>query len=192
LQLPHETIALVAVGRLTWAKGYEDLFQAVRLLVEADDRICCLIAGDGELRDKLEVLLAETGLSRHVFLLGHLSREDVLSLIALGDIFVMPSRSEGTPIALLEAAMLRKPIVATAVGGIPELVRDQEDCLLVQSENPQQLADALMRLIKDTSLAERLGNNAYRRVSGDFSLETQATATIQSYNKALQAKHRRR
>jgi glycosyltransferase involved in cell wall biosynthesis len=191
LKLPHEMIALVAVGRLTWAKGYEDLIQAIKILIEADGRIRCLIAGDGELREKLGLTIMEAGLSRHVFLLGHLTRENVLSLIAMGDIFVMPSRSEGTPIALLEAAMLRKPIVATAVGGIPELVRDQEDCILVQPNNPHQLAGALMRLIKDRSLAERLGDKVYRRVSRDFSLDTQATATIQSYNKALQTKSRR-
>lgn len=191
LKLPQETVALVAVGRLTWAKGYEDLIQAIGILVKADDRIHCLIAGDGELREKLEFTIKEAGLSRHVFLLGHLTRGNVLSLIAFGDIFVMPSRSEGTPIALLEAAMLRKPIVATAVGGIPELVRDQEDCVLVQSNNPHQLAGALMQLIKDKSLAERLGDRAYRRVSRDFSLDTQAVATVQSYNKALQSKNSR-
>ena len=188
LGLPSDRIVLVAAGRLTWAKGYEDLLQALEILVKEDKRICCLIAGDGELREKLETQIRKAGLSRSVFLLGHLPRESVLSLIDAGNIFVMPSRSEGTPIALLEAAVLRKPILATSVGGIPELVKSEEDCLLVSSGNIFELVNGIRRLIRDKVLSERLRESAYRRALNNFSLDAQASATIRSYNKALRSR----
>jgi len=96
----------------------------------------------------------------------------------------MPSRSEGTPIALLEAAALRKPILATSVGGIPELLENGKECLLVSSGDLIELTEAIRKLIQDGSLAERLAENAFRRVSQDFTVSAQVVATIQSYNKA--------
>lgn len=184
LNLPTESIVLIAAGRLTWAKGYEDLISALELIVKEDKRIYCLIAGEGELRQRLEVQIRNSGLSEHILLLGYLPRIDVLSLMEVSDIFIMPSRSEGTPIALLEAAALRKPILATSVGGIPELLEDGEECILVSSGNLIELVDAIRTLIQDKALAERLAENAYRRVSQDFTVNSQVVATIQSYNKA--------
>lgn len=191
LGLPLDGIILMAVGRLTWAKGYEDLIQALAILVKEDDRICCLVAGDGELRESLKTLIEQMGLTQHIILLGHLSRQKVLSLIASCDIFVMPSRSEGTPIALLEAASFRKPIVATSVGGIPELVKNEDECLLVESGNVFELANSIRRLVRDKALSERLGEGAYRRVQSDFSMDAQALSTIRTYNEALQSRNKR-
>jgi glycosyltransferase involved in cell wall biosynthesis len=191
LHLPSDAIILVAAGRLTWAKGYEDLISALKLAVEKDKRVYCLIAGEGELRQKLVANIESSGLARHIILLGHLPHVEVLSLIEASDIFVMPSRSEGTPIALLEAAALRKPILATSVGGIPELLKDGDECLLVSSPDVQGLVNGLQRLILDKSLAERLAENAYRRVLQDFTLTAQAFATNQSYNRAWQSRNGR-
>ncbi len=185
LKLPSDRIVLVTAGRLTWAKGYEDLIRALAILVKEDNRIFCLVAGAGELQESLKTLIEQEGLSRHVVLLGHVSRDKILSLIATGDIFVMPSRSEGTPIALLEAASLKKPILATNVGGIPELVKNEEESLLVEAGSVSGLVNGIQRLIQDPALSQRLGENAYRRVLRDFSLDVQAHATIQTYNRAL-------
>jgi glycosyltransferase involved in cell wall biosynthesis len=187
LKLPPDRIVLVAAGRLTWAKGYEDLIRALALMIKEDDRVFCLVAGAGELLENLKTLIEQEGLSRHIILLGHVSRDKILSLIAAGDIFVMPSRSEGTPIALLEAASLKKPILATTVGGIPELVKNEEECLLVEAGNVSELVNGMKRLIQDKALSERLGESAHSRVLRDFSLDVQARATIQTYNRALQA-----
>ncbi|HXQ36592.1 MAG TPA: glycosyltransferase family 4 protein [Anaerolineales bacterium] len=184
LNLPAESIVLMAAGRLTWAKGYEDLINALEIIVKEDQRVYCLIAGEGELRQSLEVQIRNSGLTKHIFLLGYLPRTDVLSLMEISDIFVMPSRSEGTPIALLEAAALRMPILATSVGGIPELLKNGEECILVSSGDLIELADAIRKLIQDRALADRLAENAYWRVSQDFTVNAQVLATIQSYNKA--------
>jgi glycosyltransferase involved in cell wall biosynthesis len=191
LNLPSEAIVLVAAGRLTWAKGYEDLISALKLVVEKDKRVYCLIAGEGELRQKLETQIESVGLTKHIFLLGHLPRVEVLSLIEAGDIFVMPSRSEGTPIALLEAAALRKPILSTSVGGIPELLKDGQECLLIPSPNLPELVNGIRKLILDKGLAEQLAKNAHRRVLQDFTLNAQALATIQSYNRAWKSRNGR-
>jgi glycosyltransferase involved in cell wall biosynthesis len=187
LGLPQDAILCVAAGRLSWAKGHEVLIRAIQQLAEDFARVHCLIAGDGEMRDSLENDIQKFGLRGRVILIGHLSRPDVLSLIKAADIFVMPSRTEGTPIALLEAAVLRRPILASRVGGVPELIRDEEEGLLVPADQPSALAKSLRRLIQDKGLAERLTENAYRKVVTEFSLDAQADFTVQSYNKALQA-----
>jgi glycosyltransferase involved in cell wall biosynthesis len=179
-------VLLVAVGRLTWAKGYEDLISAVKILIEAGHtRICCLVAGDGELRESLSQHIVEAGVAEKFYLLGHLSREKIVALISAADIFVMPSRSEGTPIALLEAAIMKKPIVSTWVGGIPDLVTDKENCLLVEPGNARQLAGVIGELIDDPELRYYLASRAFDHVYEKFSLESQALATIRTYNKAL-------
>ena len=191
LDLPSDAIILVAAGRLTWAKGYEDLICALKFVIEKNRRVYCLIAGEGELRQKLVANIERVGLASNIILLGHLPRVDVLSLIESCDIFVMPSRSEGTPIALLEAAALRKPILATSVGGIPELLKDGDECLLVPAADVPGLVNGLQRLIVDNGLAEFLAKNAHRRVLQDFTLAAQAFATIQSYNRAWQSRNGR-
>ncbi|HAW52805.1 MAG TPA: group 1 glycosyl transferase, partial [Flavobacteriales bacterium] len=124
-------------------------------------------------------------LGDRVVLLGHLSRPDVISLVKACDVFVMPSRTEGTPIALLEAAALRKPILATRVGGIPELVKDGEECLLVNVDAPQEIANGIQYIIQDTEFADMIAENAYQRIIDSFSLSSQTQLTIQSYQAAL-------
>lgn len=188
LNLPSDAILCVAAGRLSWAKGHENLIRAIGFLrQDGGEDVYCLIAGDGELREQLEKTILDMGLQGRVKLLGHLSRSDVLSLINVCDVFVMPSRTEGTPIALLEAAVLRKPILASRVGGIPELIHDEREGLLVQPDHPSELAKALRRLIQDKSLVNRLAENAHQKVAMEFSLDMQVKSTVQAYNKALQS-----
>ncbi len=98
----------------------------------------------------------------------------------------MPSRTEGTPIALLEAMALGKPIVASDVGGIPELVTHQEQALLVKNGSVEALKNALLRIAGDAELASRLGLNARERVFTNFTLSRQFESTKESYIKALQ------
>jgi len=183
---PNDALLCVAAGRLVWAKGHDELVRAFEILVKGNTRLCCVVAGDGDLRENLEVQIKEAGLTGRFVLSGHLSREDVLSLVKAADIFVMPSRTEGTPVALLEAAALKKPILATMVGGIPELIQNGEEGLLVPSGDVQGLADGLRKLVTDTDFAQRLAEKGYQRVSNQFVLKAQVDSTIQSYNKAWQ------
>ncbi|GAB4494238.1 MAG: glycosyltransferase [Anaerolineales bacterium] len=186
--LPREALVCLAVGRLVWAKGYEDLLDAMRMVIAEDSSLYCLVIGEGELRAGLEEKIRENSLDERVILAGYRSREVVLSALKASDIFVMPSRQEGTPIALLEAAAMGVPILASACGGIPEMVSDGEQALLVPPGNPPMLAQSLLRLAKNPELRARLGQNAKAHVEQNFSLQAQARATLEMYQSVL-AKH---
>ena len=122
--VPGDSIICCAVGRLVEAKGYHHLVNSLQLL---DPRIVCLIVGEGHLRPELEEQIQQLGMQDRIRLIGFCDPEDVLSIVYSSDIFVMPSISEGTPIAILEAAALGKPIVATKTGGIPEIFTDSKN-----------------------------------------------------------------
>ncbi len=184
--LPHEALICLAVGRLVWAKGYEDLLDAMAQVTEEDSSIHCLVIGDGELRPSLDEKIMKNGLTGRVTLAGYRSHDVVLSALKASDIFVMPSRQEGTPIALLEAAALGIPILASSCGGIPEVVSNGEQALLVPPGSPKTLAQALLRLAKDPKLRIQLSQGAKTHVRQRFSLESQAQATLVMYQKTLQ------
>lgn len=159
LPFPRTGSGLVcaAVGKLQHEKGHDVLIEAVALIPDAE-RPIAMIVGEGMLRGSLESRIRESGLESHVHLLGF--QNNVIGLLTTADIYVMPSRYEGLPIALLEAMALGKPIVATAVNGIPEAIRDGENGLLVPSEDPAALAEALRRLGRDPALRRKLGDGA--------------------------------
>lgn len=183
--IPREALVCLAVGRLVWAKGYEDLLEAMRIVVAKNVSLHCLVIGEGELRASLEEKICAHNLGGRVILAGYRTRDVVLAALKTGDIFVMPSRQEGTPIALLEAAALGIPILASACGGIPEMVSDDEQALLVPPGSPEKLAQALLRLAADPALRTRLSQNAKTHVQRKFSLQAQAIATLEMYQKAL-------
>lgn len=184
--LAREALVCLAVGRLVWAKGYEDLLDAMPQVMEEDSSIHCLVIGDGELRASLEEKILKNGLAGRVTLAGYRSRDVVLSALKASDIFVMPSRQEGTPIALLEAAAMGIPILASSCGGIPEVVSNEKQALLVPPGSPKMLAQALLRLAKDPELRIQLSQGARTHVRQRFSLESQAQATLEMYQKTMQ------
>jgi glycosyltransferase involved in cell wall biosynthesis len=164
-------------------KGYDVLIEAMKEAAQ-EVPIACVIIGEGEAREELTRQIEAVGLQGRASLPGYLPRETILSALASCDIFAMPSRYEGTPIALLEAGSLACPIIASNAGGMPELVSHEEHALLVPPEDPHALAQALIRLAKDRALAKRLGESAQKRVRENFSLENQVNATINAYQKA--------
>ncbi|PWH11782.1 MAG: hypothetical protein DDG60_16530 [Anaerolineae bacterium] len=183
--IPHNALICLAVGRLVWAKGYEDLIEAMSLAAQQEPSLHCLIIGEGNLRASLETLLREKHLTQRVTLAGYHPPEVVFPALRASDIFVMSSRQEGTPIALLEAAARALPIVATSCGGIPELVTDEQHALLVPPGRPDLLAQSLLRLARDPALRQRLGQAARAHVQAHFSLQAQVQATLAAYRKAL-------
>jgi glycosyltransferase involved in cell wall biosynthesis len=181
--LPSDALICLAVGRLVRIKGYDVLIEAMKEAAQ-EVPIACVIIGEGEAREELTRQIEAVGLQGRASLPGYLPRETILSALASCDIFAMPSRYEGTPIALLEAGSLACPIIASNAGGMPELVSHEEHALLVPPEDPHALAQALIRLAKDRALAKRLGESAQKRVRENFSLENQVNATINAYQKA--------
>jgi glycosyltransferase involved in cell wall biosynthesis len=184
-ELPGDAIVCVAAGRLEWQKDYPCLIRAFARIANAHPRLHCLIMGEGHLRDKLQGEIERAGLGCRVRLLGFRSRDEVLTIVHSADMFVMSSHYEGTPVALLEAAALGKPIVASAVGGIPELVADGREALLFPESDSDAFAAALERFLATPGLMVRCGVAAARRVRAEFTTEIQARSTAACYREAL-------
>jgi glycosyltransferase involved in cell wall biosynthesis len=155
-------VALVgAVGRLFPEKGYDDLLRALARLRDDGRTLRCVIAGIGPQEDELRRLAGELDLVEVVELMGR--RGDVPDVLAALDVAVLSSKHEGSPLAVIEYMAAGAPIVASAVGGVPEIVRDGEECLLVEPGDPRALARAIARLLDDRELAHRLGSAARER-----------------------------
>lgn len=156
LGIDAEAFTLLAVGRLSREKGFADLLRAYAIWREKRPREAArlAIAGDGPESAKLRALAQELGISGEVIFAGH--RADVGPMYGMADGLVMPSHSEGSPNVLLEALDAGLAVAATDVGGIPEMVTNEESALLVRSHDPEALAEAMARLISDEALRARL------------------------------------
>jgi len=176
LGLEPEQPLILAVGNLYEVKGHMVLLRALVELrrTRPTERWHLAIAGSGSEEGALRAYIGSAGLHGRVTLLGY--REDIPNLLAAADLWVMPSLSEGLPLALVEAMFAGKPIVASEVGGIPEVVTSGEQALLVPPSDPGALAAALRRLLSDSGLASRLGAAAERRARERFGVDRMADA----------------
>ncbi|MBS3818154.1 glycosyltransferase family 4 protein [bacterium] len=173
------------VAHLADHKGHKYLIKATEILKEKVPRVKVIVVGEGPLKMKLDRQVKETRLEDMVFFLGF--REDIPQILASLDLFVLSSYLEGMGSTLLDAMASRLPIVATRVGGIPEVVTHEQTGLLVPPRDPQALASAILRLYQDRSLASRLGKKGYEVVHQKFSAQAMARKIIDLYKrKALQ------
>ncbi len=186
--LPHEAPLVGNVAALVPHKGQRHLIDAAALVVRQVPDARFLIAGEGELRPALEKQIKDGRLEKHVILAGF--RPDVLSLHKSFDIFVLSSTTEGLGTSLLDAMACGKPIVATAAGGIPEVVEDGVTGLLVPPKDERALAAAIVRLLKDRGLREQLGAAALARVRERFSAERMVMDTLSVYRRVAQQPHK--
>ena len=152
---------LLYVGRLSYEKGLEHLIKSMHQLGPEMCRL--LICGEGPDRKRLENLVNESGLNDCVDFLGFIPWGKRLSEVYVqSDIFILPSLSEGIPKVLLEAMAKGLPVVATNVGGIPDIISGEENGILVPSGDSQAITDAVRLLISDKSLRERIIANGYK------------------------------
>ena len=161
LGLPDDAIVVGTVANLRATKGYPDLLAAARRVVDVDDRVFFVSVGQGPLEAELRRRSHDLGLGDRFRFLGF--RDDAVHVMAAFDVFCLASHHEGLPIALMEALALGLPIVATTVGGVPELLRDDVDAVLVPPKRPELLADALLSLLADEPRRERLSSEASAR-----------------------------
>jgi glycosyltransferase involved in cell wall biosynthesis len=152
-------------------KGLDTLIRAFRTVAAVYDRLTLRLVGDGPLRPMLEALARAHGLSARIEFLGSVSRAEIVRLMKGTNLFVLPSRSEPFGLALLEAAVCRRAIVATDVGGIPEIIRHEVSGLLVPPDNVEALSASLLRLLDRPELRRALGEAAYQTVTSRFSWE---------------------
>ena len=171
---------IVTIGRLSREKGHVDLIRSLVALRELNpkSKFKLLIVGDGPERESLIRAIAEQSLSTQVVFVGQV--EDVAPYYALADALALPSHSEGSPNVLLEAMAAGVPIVATTIGGVPEIATTGESALLVPPRDPQAFGNALHRLLTNKDLAKSLGAKARTRAN-DFSPESHARSLINIY-----------
>jgi glycosyltransferase involved in cell wall biosynthesis len=181
LWLPHHSPIVGNVAALVPHKGQRYLVEAASSLLRDQPDARIVIAGEGELRPALEQQIHHHHLEKHVILAGF--RPDVLSVHKAFDVFVMSSVTEGLGTSLLDAMACRKPIVATNVGGIPEVVVDGETGVLVPPRDPEALAAAIGRLLGDPQLRERMGAAGLERVQTKFSAEAMVKNTLAVYKR---------
>ncbi len=184
--LPPGARVVGLVGRLGWKKAYPDLLEAAVRVRAARPEVEFVIIGDGPLRGEIASQAARLGLGPHLHLLGELS--PVAPLLRGFDVFVISSIIEGMPNALLEALARERPVVATRVGGIPEIVAHGESGLLVPPADPPAMAEAILRLLDDPRLASAYGAAGRRTVEARYGLDAMAARFTALYEELAAAR----
>ncbi len=173
------------VGSLIPRKGLPFLVEAAKKIVKQNADTKILIVGDGSLKPQLTVSIESANLSKNFQFLGNLKDEALSAAYDCADVFVLPSIQEGQGIVLLEAQASGKPIVGFDVGGVNEAVRSGETGLLVKRGSSDELADALLRLLSDKHLREKMGANGRRFVAENFTWDICAQKMLKVYREAL-------
>ena len=171
------------IGSLYPVKGHRYLLGALPRILAACPDTTVLLIGRGELDSSLKALAKDLGVDQRVHLLG--LRSDISALLSIMDVFVQPSISEGLSIALLEAMAAAKPVVASHVGGNPELVSDGETGCLVPPQDENALATTIVSLLQNPQMARILGENGRRRVCADFTLDRMIDKYVTLYENSI-------
>lgn len=177
---------LLAVGRLSREKGHADLIESIALLrtAEPDLKFRLLIVGEGPEQANLARAVTDRNIASQVVFVGHVT--DVALFYAIADVLALPSHSEGSPNVLLEAMAAGLPVVATSVGGVPEIATSEVNALLVPARDPSAFAEALRRALTELELTRTLKSNAITRAR-EFSPESHAQSLIKIYEQLITA-----
>jgi glycosyltransferase involved in cell wall biosynthesis len=185
-QIPNDIVVIATVSRLLPQKGLEYLVFALRDFYNLRNKATLFVAGDGVSRQDLEQLVVTGCLQNSIYFLGW--RSDIPHVLSCIDIFVLPSLHEGMPNVILEAMAAGLPVVATNVGGTPEVVVDGETGFLVPPRDPKALADAIVRLINDPELRKRFGQAGRERIEKHFTIQETVRKTEALYSRLLKEK----
>lgn len=162
------TRSILCVAHHNERKGVDVLLRAFARVVEKEPKLTLTLVGDGPLRAQHEALARDLGLNGSVSFPGRQSRAEVRNLLRRCDLFVLPSRFETFGIVIIEAMACGKPVVASAVGGIPEIIQHGENGILVEPEDPTALGDAIIRVFEDDGLRTKIGRNGLETVRKFF------------------------
>jgi glycosyltransferase involved in cell wall biosynthesis len=186
LGIPDGRFVVGWIGRMTGVKRTDDVLRALALLRERDvDAALCMV-GDGPDREAVERAAHALGIARHCFYLGY--QEEVASWYAAFDAFLLPSGNEGTPVSAIEALAAGRPVVATRVGGIPDVVREGVDGFLVELGDVEAMADRLALLAEDPELRERMGGAGRERVLPRYAVDRLVDDVDRLYRSLLEAR----
>ena len=185
--LSNDSIVVGTVGRIAEVKNQKLLVDGVKCLVQARpelrENLRLVLVGDGPLYDSLQAYISEVGISDLVWMAG--DRDDIPELMQLMDIFVLPSLAEGISNTVLEAMATGLPVIATNVGGNPELINDGENGRLITVGDGQSLASAMGDLIDDSDVRNQMGQNGLHRVRSTFNWPKTVNEYLSVYDELL-------
>ena len=165
---PKNQKTIITTSRLVRKNGIDILIKAIAQVKEKIPDVMCLILGDGPEDNSLKNLTAQLGVSGNIEFLGNIEQEKIPRHLASADIFVRPSRSEGLGISFLEALSVGVPIVGTSVGGIPDFLIDGKTGLFCKEEDPKDLAEKILILLRDELLAQKIVENGQKMIKERF------------------------
>lgn len=178
------TFIIGNVAHLADHKGHQYLIKSISYVLKEFPDVKFFIVGDGELRSPLKELANKLNLNDKLIFTGF--RNDVPQFLKFFDLFVLSSHLEGLCSALLEALAMRKPVVATAAGGVPEIIEDGVNGILVPTKNPEALAAGIISMVRDGDKAKKMGENGRQTVEARFSVEKMVSETVDIYEEVMQ------
>jgi len=179
---------ILFVGRFSRSKGIENLIHTFDIIKneESFSDICLVIMGvDFGYQQKMEELIKNSGLSKNIIVIKNPPREDVISAYGESEFLILPSQWELSPLVPLESFAFKKPVISTKSHGIPFTVQDNKNGILVEPDNPVQLADAIKKLLLDEDLREKLGISGYNFVHEECNCESMAKNSVELYKEVL-------
>src|SRR5262249_35903191 len=178
------------IGRLSPEKGQRYFIEAMATVSTAFPNTCGILFGDGPDEPELQRVVGHLGLQKHSVFAGH--RPDVDRGYQALDMVVVPSLSEGLPNVVLEAMAHARPVVAAAVGGVPEIIDDGSSGILVKPADPHALAQAILTVLRDSTLGVRMGVAGRIRVATAFSVESRTQRVLAVYDEVMRHRAARR
>ena len=169
LQIPASSTLVLTTGRLGAQKGHELIVEALPALVALNESLVFVWAGDGPLREQLSRAVSATGMARHVQMLGR--REDVPELLAAADLFLMPSRDEGAPLALVEAMLAGVPAIVSDIGALREIVDNGRNGLIFKSGDPGDLTRVIAWALANRRRLREMASSAREQASRELTVE---------------------
>ena len=159
------------VGRIHYRKGVSDFLEAAERIARAHD-VKFKLVGQGPLEEKMQQKAHDLGIADRTEFLGYVDRERLLRLFDTASVYVLPSHYEGLPTSMLEAMASRTPVVATEISGVPDVIDDGENGLLIPPREPSRIADSVARLLDDPGMRERLANAGRETVEREYTWES--------------------
>ena len=179
--ISHDAFVIGTIAELHKNKGLSYAIEAFAKLSKENPTLYYFILGEGEEKEQLNTLVEKHGLQGRVFLFGFV--KDAARFLRAFDLFILPSIKEGLPYVLLEAGLARLPVVATKIGGVPEIIENKKTGLLVPPRDPDSIAKAIELIKESSTLAKHLGESLRERVLTEFSLGRTIRDTMVLYMK---------